>query len=318
VDVREKHQLDMAEHVAKVRARARPWRSIMALVLAVVAAGASWWATDHGKQALTLAGHPADKLLNVGCAIAFCLFALAASLGLSGKAREALEPGIGSAHAAVVRYAIVLAGGVVSLLITLDLVRVQVGNLILGGAFTAVLLGIAAQQSLGNLFAGIVLLLARPFAVGDSVRMRAGVLSGQIEGIVADIGITYVRLDTDEGKLNVPNSVVLAAAVGPLRRSQSEGTAPPGAVPPGAVPPGPVASSPAVPGPAVPGPAAAASSAASGAPASSAAAMVAAPSAALDAAMAPPLDGAAPQHGGPVTGRDGAGHAGSAEGGPQR
>jgi len=307
----------MAEHVAKVRARARPWRSIMALVLAVVAAGASWWATDHGKQALTLAGHPADKLLNVGCAIAFCLFAL------SGKAREALEPGIGSAHAAVVRYAIVLAGGVVSLLITLDLVRVQVGNLILGGAFTAVLLGIAAQQSLGNLFAGIVLLLARPFAVGDSVRMRAGVLSGQIEGIVADIGITYVRLDTDEGKLNVPNSVVLAAAVGPLRRSQSEGTAPPGAVPPGAVPPGPVASSPAVPGPAVPGPAvpgpaAAASSAASGAPASSAAAMVAAPSAALDAAMAPPLDGAAPQHGGPVTGRDGAGHAGSAEGGPQR
>ena len=255
----------MAEHVAKVRARARPWRSIMALVLAVVAAGASWWATDHGKQALTLAGHPADKLLNVGCAIAFCLFALAASLGLSGKAREALEPGIGSAHAAVVRYAIVLAGGVVSLLITLDLVRVQVGNLILGGAFTAVLLGIAAQQSLGNLFAGIVLLLARPFAVGDSVRMRAGVLSGQIEGIVADIGITYVRLDTDEGKLNVPNSVVLAAAVGPLRRSQSEGTAPPGAVPPGAVPPGPVASSPAVPGPAVPGPAAAASSAASGA-----------------------------------------------------
>jgi small-conductance mechanosensitive channel len=226
VDLREKKQLDMAGQVAKVRARARPWRSIIALVLAVIAAGASWWATTNaGRHRLTLAAHPVDKITNVACAVAFCLFALAATLGLSGKAREVLQPGIGSAHAAVVRYAIVLAGGVLSLLLMLQLVRVPIGNLILGGAFTAVLIGIAAQQTLGNLFAGIVLLVARPFVVGDSVRMRAGVLSGQIEGTVTDIGITYVRLDTDEGKLNVPNSQVLAAAVGPLKRAQGDGAA---------------------------------------------------------------------------------------------
>src|ERR1022692_1497515 len=215
----------MAGQVAKVRARARPWRSIIALVLAVIAAGASWWAINHGRHPLTLAGHPADRLLNIACAIAFCLLALVATLGLSGKARETLVPGIGSAHAAVVRYAIVLVGGLVILLVTLELVRVPIGNLILGGAFTAVLIGMAAQQTLGNLFAGIVLLVARPFVVGDSVRMRAGVLSGQIEGTVTDIGITYVRLDTDEGKLNVPNSQVLAAAVGPLKRAQGDGAA---------------------------------------------------------------------------------------------
>src|SRR6266571_1937251 len=214
------HQLDVAEQVAKVRARARPWRSIIALVLAVVAAAASVWAAGQSADnpLLTLAGHPVDKLLSNGCAAAFGLFALAATLGLSGKAREMFEPRIGSAHAAVVRYAIVFTGGLTSLLITLELFRIPVGNLILGGAFTAVLIGIAAQQTLGNIFAGLVLLLARPFAVGDSVRMRAGVLSGQVEGIVTDIGITYVRLDTDEGKLNVPNSQVLAAAVGPLRQ----------------------------------------------------------------------------------------------------
>jgi hypothetical protein len=269
----------------------------------MIAAGASWWAIDHGRHPFTLVGHPADRLLNVVCAIAFCAFALVAILGFSGKAREVLLPRIGSAHAAVVRYAIVLAGGLTSLIITLQLLRLPVGNLILGGAFTAVLIGIAAQQTLGNLFAGIMLLLARPFVVGDSVRMRAGVLSGQIEGIVTDIGITYVRLDTDEGKLNVPNSQVLAAAVGPLRRSQAEMTAPPGPAVLGAVAPGPAA-----PGPAAP----AAASAATGAPVSSAAL---APTA---AAAAPPSDGAAPQHAGPVTGRDGTGQAGSAEGGPQR
>ncbi len=205
----------MAGQVAKVRARARPWRSIIALVLAAIAAAASVWARDQ--QHLILAGRPADGLVSGGCAVASGLLALAATLGLSGKAREALEPAIGTAHAAVARYAIVLAGGLASLLITLQLLNVSVTNLILGGAFTAVLIGIAAQQSLGNLFAGLVLLLARPFAVGDSVRMRAGALSGQIDGVVTDIGITYVRLETDEGKLSVPNSQVLAAAVGPLR-----------------------------------------------------------------------------------------------------
>ena len=270
----------MAEQVAKVRARARPWRSIIALVLAAIAAAASLWAADqnHGKGRLMLGGHPVDRLLSVGGAVVFCLFALAATLGLSGKAREALDPGIGSAHAAVIRYAIVLAGGLTSLLITLELLNVPVGNLILGGAFTAVLIGIAAQQTLGNLFAGIVLLLARPFAVGDSVRMRAGVLSGQIEGIVTDIGITYVRLDTDEGKLNVPNSQVLAAAVGPLRRTGA--AEPAAAAPPAAA--GPPAAAAGQPGaadwPAGPGQSAATSAA---------------------AAVAPLSEEAAPQHAGP-------------------
>ena len=36
-----------------------------------------------------------------------------------------------------------------------------------GGAFTAVVLGLAAQQTLGNLFAGMVLLTARPFRLGE-------------------------------------------------------------------------------------------------------------------------------------------------------
>src|SRR6266571_730581 len=288
------HQLDVAEQVAKVRARARPWRSIIALVLAVVAAAASVWAAGQSADnpLLTLAGHPVDKLLSNGCAAAFGLFALAATLGLSGKAREMFEPRIGSAHAAVIRYAIVLAGGLTSLLITLELLNVPVGNLILGGAFTAVLIGIAAQQTLGNIFAGLVLLLARPFAVGDSVRMRAGVLSGQVEGIVTDIGITYVRLDTDEGKLNVPNSQVLAAAVGPLRRT--------GAAEPAAAAPPPAA--------AAPPPAAAAPPAAVGRPAAAAGQPGAADwpagpgqSAATSAAaaVAPLSEEAAPQHAGP-------------------
>ena len=69
---------------------------------------------------------------------------------------------------------------------------------LLGGALTSVFVGIAAQQSLSNVFAGIVLLLARPFRVGDSIRLQAGALGGQISGTIVEVGITYVRLATSD------------------------------------------------------------------------------------------------------------------------
>ncbi|MGD0684667.1 MAG: mechanosensitive ion channel domain-containing protein [Streptosporangiaceae bacterium] len=284
MDAGEKHQTDAAEQVARVRARARPWRSIIALVLAAVAAAASRWASDSGTLRLDLPGNPTHKVISAACAVAFGLFAMIATLGLSGKARDLLRPRTGSAHAAVVRYGLVLVGGLTTVIITLELLTIPVGSLVLGGAFTAVLIGIAAQQALSNLFAGIVLLLARPFAVGDSVRMRAGALGGQIEGVVTDIGITYVRLVTDDGNLNVPNSQVLAAAVGPFRH------------PPAVVAAGFDASVPGVPG----------------APPVSATSATSAPVGPAAAAAPPPTE-AAPQHARPAAGPDGAGYAGTAE-----
>ncbi len=128
--------------------------------------------------------------------MAFCVFASAATIGLSGKARDVLEPVVGASHAAVVRYALVLIGAATTLVVTLVLFGVPVGQLLLGGALTSVFVGIAAQQALSNVFAGLVLLLARPFKVGDSIRLRAGALSGEIGGTVSEIGITYLRLST--------------------------------------------------------------------------------------------------------------------------
>jgi len=80
-----------------------------------------------------------------------------------------------------------------------------------------VFVGIAAQQALGNVFAGMVLLLAHPFRVGDAIILRSGALGGgPLEGTVTEIGITYVRLDTGASVMSVPNSQVLNAVVGPL------------------------------------------------------------------------------------------------------
>jgi small-conductance mechanosensitive channel len=93
-------------------------------------------------------------------------------------------------------------------------------TLAVGGAFTAVVVGLAAQQTLGNLIAGAVLLSARPFRVGERVRLQAGGLAGQAEGVVSSLGLLYTTLARGEDRIMVPNSVVLGAAVVPLREPQ--------------------------------------------------------------------------------------------------
>ncbi len=94
-------------------------------------------------------------------------------------------------------------------------------TLAVGGGFTAVVFGLAAQQTLGNLIAGMVLLSARPFRVGERVRLQAGGLAGQTEGVVSSLGLLYTTLARGEDRIMIPNSVVLSAAVVPLREPAS-------------------------------------------------------------------------------------------------
>ena len=208
-------QLDLSKQVAKVKAKTRPWKAIIALVLAICAAAASRWVHTSSDTFLTDA-NVTKQILAIGLAVAFCALASAATIGLSGKARSVLEPTFGTSHSAVVQYAVVLIGAVTTLLVTLSLIGIPVTQLLLGGALTSVFVGIAAQQSLSNVFAGMVLLLAHPFRVGDSIRLQAGALGGQISGTIAEIGITYLRLATSTGVISIPNSQVLNAVVGPL------------------------------------------------------------------------------------------------------
>jgi hypothetical protein len=211
VDLHERRELDMSAQVARVKAKARPWKAIIALVLALIGLAAG----ELGRYSRHLDAPTATALQYAGAAV-FLAFGLIAAFGLSGQARNLLRPVIGAAHAGVARYALVLASIFAVLVITLNIANVPVGQLVVGGAVTGVLLGIAAQQSLSNLFAGMVLLFARPFHVGDRVRFRAGALYGLLDGTVTDISITYVRLETAEGLIFIPNSQALAACVGPL------------------------------------------------------------------------------------------------------
>jgi small-conductance mechanosensitive channel len=167
---------------------------------------------NHHHEIATLHG----KLFTIGGAVGFMVFAAIATRSTASEIHRMLEPRTGPSHAGVVRWAITLAGYAIIIITALGILHVPVGHLLLGGALTGVIIGIAAQQSLGNVFAGVVLLLARPFNVGDAIRIRAGSLGGELTGVVAGMGMTYVTLQTAEGPLSMPNSGVLAAVIGPL------------------------------------------------------------------------------------------------------
>jgi small-conductance mechanosensitive channel len=218
---------ELSVQMARVKEKTRPWKETIALILAIGAAVVSHNAgrifADLGKQTIS----QLPTVIAYVLAVVFCVLATTAVLGISGKVRAFLEPRLGSSHAAVIRYAILLVGLIVTLVLTLQLCRVPVGQLLVGGAVTSVLLGIAAQQSLSNIFAGMVLLLSRPFRVGDTIRLRAGALGGELDGTVTEIGITYIRLDTGDTIMSVPNSQVLAAAVGPVPAEPKPEPAPP-------------------------------------------------------------------------------------------
>ncbi len=127
-----------------------------------------------------------------------------------------MDPGT----AGTVGFLIRLATVVVAVIVALRIAGLGPRTLALGGAFTAVVLGLAAQQTLGNLFAGTVLLSARPFRVGERVRLQGGGLAGTVEGVVSSLGLLYTTLSSGDDQIMVPNSVVLNVAIVPLREPE--------------------------------------------------------------------------------------------------
>jgi hypothetical protein len=60
-----------------------------------------------------------------------------------------------------------------------------------------------------------ILLSARPFRVGERVRLAGGNIGGQIEGVVSSLGLLYTVFASGEDSIMVPNNVVLNVAVIP-------------------------------------------------------------------------------------------------------
>lgn len=96
-----------------------------------------------------------------------------------------------------------------------DLVPVlrSIGTALLAGvSVMSVILGLAAQNTLGNLIAGLSLLLYRPFHIGDRVQLNTpkGLVTGVIDSLT--LGYTVLR-DSENEQIIVPNSVMISVVI---------------------------------------------------------------------------------------------------------
>jgi small conductance mechanosensitive channel len=127
-----------------------------------------------------------------------------------------LDPGTAGTIGFMVRLVTILA----MIIVALRIGGLQASTLAVGGGFTAVVVGLAASQVLGNLLAGVVLITNRPFRVGERVRLQAGPLAGQVEGVVGQLGLFYTTLVSGADRILVPNGVLIQCAVTPLREPE--------------------------------------------------------------------------------------------------
>ncbi len=103
---------------------------------------------------------------------------------------------------------VVLAVGVLSAL------DINLTGLLAAGAVLGVIVGVAAQTSLASVFAGIVLLMARPFTVGSWIHLRTYLFGGyDYSGVVTQIGVVYTTVDVGGRLVRIPNSAALASGL---------------------------------------------------------------------------------------------------------
>ena len=87
--------------------------------------------------------------------------------------------------------------GVVTVLGTLG---VNVSALVAGLGLTGFALGFALKDTISNLLSGVLILLYRPFEIGDQIK-----ISG-FQGVVVSIDLRYTELNSDGNKVLIPNS----------------------------------------------------------------------------------------------------------------
>jgi small-conductance mechanosensitive channel len=170
-----------------------------------------------------------DRPVRLASVVAFVILGWALARSVGRVTGPFLYRRLAPSTAGIVDFLIRLATLSLVVLLALYAAGLPPQTLWVGGAVAVAILGLAAQQTLGNLIAGLVILSARPFRLGDRILLRGGNIVDQVEGVVSALGLLYTTLTPtrqniemprpmlaqEEGSIMVPNSLVLGSAVVP-------------------------------------------------------------------------------------------------------
>jgi small-conductance mechanosensitive channel len=98
----------------------------------------------------------------------------------------------------------------VAIIVALDLLGINVVPFIAGAGVAGIAIGFAAKDTLSNLIAGILLIIDRPFEVGDRIEVWSAPAGSATWGDVIDIGLRATKIKTtDNIVIIIPNNEIM-------------------------------------------------------------------------------------------------------------
>jgi small-conductance mechanosensitive channel len=208
------------QEAKKVSTAIRLVEFLLILIGSGLATGITWYYHHHVNPAFPYSQPIYLLILLIGGVLGIRVF--------TGLVFRIAQPTIGITRGRGVRNFILIIGAILIVITAFGILGYlpSLTSALLAGGFIAIVLGLAAQQVLGNIFGGVSLLFTKPFEIGDRITMvnsSYGLLGPTYPheslypgytGIVADVGIFYTTLLLDEGVPTVvPNSQMINALI---------------------------------------------------------------------------------------------------------
>jgi len=125
---------------------------------------------------------------------------------LMSKAIERAQPGQRSVLN-LIRQTVKVALMTLGIVTGLKTIGMDISAIVAGLGLTGFALGFALRDALSNLLAGVMILLYRPFRIGDFISVTG------FDGTVIDIDLRYTTLTHKDKKFLLPNSMLFTNAI---------------------------------------------------------------------------------------------------------
>lgn len=199
----------------------RKWLFI--LILSATAVFVLWGVARFWLTTVLLTDEQIARLIDV--ALIFVTGVVAIML-LSRLIARHVVPYLGPTGSNAIRLLLQVVGFSVILLMVFSITGINFVGALVGAGFFGLVVGLAAQAVLGNLFSGLMLVASRPFNIGDRIALITwqygkfppslshGWLEPSYTGQVKEITLIYTKILTDSNALvKVPNGIVTQSLI---------------------------------------------------------------------------------------------------------
>lgn len=146
------------------------------------------------------------KILSAVITFVICFFIIKILMKLTERLLGKLS--IDDTLKKIIRSAIKIILYFITAIIVIDTLGISATSLVAAFSVVGLALSLAVQDSLSNLASGIMLLVTKPFKIGDYVE------ADDVSGTVAIIGLIHTRITTVDNKITyVPNSKIISAKI---------------------------------------------------------------------------------------------------------